>query len=176
MLALFHCDITCRDFHHTDEDRRHQPNVVVVRLDEDNRTGGGLSDVPLPGALSPGVWSVWIGKALEKRLGEVGAIFDVGFDDLSTDWGVPAMVAQSTQEGLVDGAAGEVLAKLIMREHVRDRIRLTFDPESVAVLDVVSEVVWRRFASTGDDLVMIWCCNRANAFREAELAGEEIVP
>ena len=46
------------------------------------------------------------------------------------------MVAQCAEEGLVDGAADELLGAGVVGEHVNEGVRLAFDPELVAELDV----------------------------------------
>ena len=65
------------------------------------------------------------------------------------------MVGQSGKEGLVDGAASELLGKRVVSEHIEDRVGLTLCEESVSELNVVLDVVNARFTAVGNDEVVI---------------------
>jgi len=60
-----------------------------------------------------------------------------------------------------------------MAEHVANGVGLAFDPEFVAELGVVGEVVRAGFACVDDDAVVIWVGNRAS--RVMDFAGEEVL-
>lgn len=117
-----------------------------------------------------------IAQRFKERFGVVGSVHDIRLDDLPRNGAVPAVIAQCAEEGLVDGTTHETLAELILSEHVANGIGLAFYPEFVAGLDVVGEVEGCGFAGVGDDFGVAGRGDGADAFVEAELAREEIVP
>ena len=174
MLALLDGDGTRRDLRHADADERHEPDVCVVRFDEDDGPRCCRGDVALASRLTLPVRAVGFGEVFEERLGVVGSFLDEGLFDGAGDGTVPAVVAQRAEEGLVDCAADELGRERVESEHVEDRVGLAFEPEFVATFDVVCDVEGPRFARVGDYGVVVWGCDGTDAF--SELAREEVVP
>ena len=59
---------------------------------------------------------------------------NAGLYDITAHGAVPTMIAQSTEEALVNGAPHEYVNKRIARKHVLQRVPLRFNPELVASL------------------------------------------
>lgn len=184
MLALMHRDIARRDLHHPDADERHRPDGRVIRLDEDDGTGSHGAQIGLRRNHARRVDVSVVGRvardAVPRRLGEVRAIEHVGLDDAAGHGGVPAVVAQSVQEGLVDGAADELPRQVVLiftvvaAQHVHDGVWLLLHPELVAGLHVVLDAEGLRLARVDDDAVVVRAGDGADP--RAEEAGEEVVP
>ena len=176
MLALLHGDIASRDLSHTHTHERHGADGRVIGLDEDDRARRQGGQVGFRGddALAVDVRAVTPVEARVQGFGVVGAVDDVGFDDTAGDGRVPAVVAQGVQEGLVDGAADELVGGGIAAEHVGDRVRLLFHPELVAGFDVALDLVGAGLAGVDDDAVVVGLGDGADPW--AEEAGEEVVP
>lgn len=143
MLTLLHCNVASRNLVHANTDESHQANSRVVCLDEDDCSSSQGSDVALASADTAliDLLCVWIAETLEQRLREERAIDDVSLLDGTTNGRVPSVVAQRGQEGLVDSGAGKLLCKLVMRKHVKNGVWLALDPELVAELGVLDDVV-----------------------------------
>ena len=183
LLAGPNGDITGGHLAHTDADKRHQADSRVMRVDDDDGARGRRAVVLLGGDLAGEVDAVLrrrhlglrVGDALEERLGVVSAGDGVGLVDGAGDGGVPAVVAEGGEEGLVDGGVGEVgVGDGVVGEHVLDGVGLGLDPEAVAGLDAVGDLVGGGLAGVGDDGLVVGVCDGADA--RAVEAGEEVVP
>jgi hypothetical protein len=116
----------------------------------------------------------WITETFKKRLREVCPVFEVRLDDFAADRSVPAVVAQCRQERLVYGTANILLMKRIHIQHIHERVRLSLDPEAIALCDVSSNLVRLRLARIRNDVIIIWASNGSLVF--VEVADEEVVP
>lgn len=111
MLALLDGDVASRDLGHAHAHECHGADGRVISFDEDDRARRQGSQVRLCGddALVVDVRAVAPVETRVQGLRVVGAVDDVGFDDTAGHGRVPAVVAQGVQEGLVDGAADELV-------------------------------------------------------------------
>lgn len=176
MLALLDCDLRRRHLRHADEQHCDQPDLRVIGLDEHAPPCRRRSDVALAGALAQRVGRLCFREVVVEGFRVVGAGDDVGFLDDAGYGCVPAVVAECRQEGLVDGAADELRGERVSCEHVEHAVRLAFDPELVAGLDVARDLVGEGFTGVGDDIVVVGGGDGADAVLEAESAREEVVP
>nr|POE59281.1 hypothetical protein CFP56_24550 [Quercus suber] len=176
VLALLDRDLARADLVHADADEGHEADGWVVGLDEDDGARRERRQVALADGDAAGVNLAHRGvpEPLEQRLGEVGAVLDEGLLDRAADGRVPAVVGERGQEGLVDGAAGEVVAERVVGQHVADRVRLALDPEVVPQLDVMRHLEHLALTAVGDDVVVLGRRDRPHLV--AELAGEVVVP
>ena len=85
---------------------------------------------------------------------------------------MPAVVGQCGEEGLVDGAADELLGEGVVGHHVGEGVLVAFGPELVDELDVVLEVEGLGLAGVDDDAVIVWVGGLAVAI--LELTCEEV--
>jgi len=85
---------------------------------------------------------------------------------------VPAVVGQCGEEGLVDGAADELLSEGVTGHHVSEGVLVTLGPEFVDQLDVVLEVEGLGLAGVDDDAVVVGVSGLTVAV--LELTGEEV--
>lgn len=178
VLALLDRDLARAHLVHADADEGHQADGRVVRLDEDDGARGQTRQVALhrgDALLDLGllVRAVDVARVVQ-RLTEVGPVDDVGLLDGARHGCVPAVVGQGAQEGLVDGAARELVRKRIRGEHVDDRVGLALDPELVAELDVALHGVRAGLARVGDDVVVVRGGHGAGGL--VHVAREEVVP
>lgn len=122
MLSLLNGDITSRDLSHTHTHKRHGADGRVIGLDEDDRARRERGQVRFRGddALAVDVRAVTPVETRVQGFGVVGPVDNVGFDDAAGYGRVPAVVAQGVQEGLVDGAADELVGGGIAAQHVGD--------------------------------------------------------
>lgn len=178
MLTLLHGDIARRDLRHSDTDERNRPDGRIISLDEDDGAGGHGGKVGLCGndthVVDVGVVVAGVCCSSEERFGVVCAVDDVGLDDLPGDRRMPAVVAQSAQESLVDCSTDEAVSHGVAAQHVEDGVGLFFDPEGVMAFHVVLDVVGLRLAGVDDNAVIVWGGDGADAVMEE--AGEEVVP
>lgn len=177
MLAFLDAHMARRDLDHANTDEGHLADGRVVGFDYYDRAGGHGGKVGLSGddtlAVDVGV-VLGVGNASVQGLGEVGSVDDIGLDNLARDGSVPAVVAQSAEEGLVDGSADELVRDGITAEHILDGVRLLLDPEGVAGLDVALDGVRLGLARVDDHAVVVRTGDWADAI--LEVAREEVVP
>ena len=178
MLPFLNSDIARRDLRHSDTNERNRSDCGVISFDEDDGAGGHGRKVGLCGddthVVDVGVVVARVHCACEQGLGVVCAVDDVGPDDLPGDRRVPAVVAQSAQESLVDCPPNETVSHGVAAQHVNDGIGLFFDPEGVVAFHVVLDVVGLGLAGVDDDAVIVWRGDGTDAV--VEEAGEEVVP
>ena len=124
LLSVLDRDITGRHLCHPNPDEAHQPNLRVIRLDEDQCPRCNGRDVLLACTFTMRVGGLVGGEVGEERLGEVCPFYDVCFLDRPIDWGVPSMVGEGGEEGLVDGPSDELLGVVVKCEHVEYGVRL----------------------------------------------------
>src|SRR5579859_2803894 len=84
------------------------------------------------------------------------------------------MVVGRAQEGLIDGPADELTDRIVIGQHVLERIRLALDPEAILALDVRADAIRRGLTGADDHLVVVRRGHRTLAVLEAP--GEEVVP
>jgi hypothetical protein len=165
-------DFTRRNLCHSNPHKRHQPDLGVIGLNKDDRTRGNdrevLLAIILPRSRRPSI----LLKVLVKRLAVVCARDDIRLDDLSGYGRVPSVVGECAEESLVDCPADELICVFILRKHVDAAVRLTFDPEFVAAVDVVGDLVDHAFAAVGDDVVVLGLGDGSNTFVKAEESSE----
>ena len=87
---------------------------------------------------------------------------------------VPTVVGEGTQKRLIHRPADKLVREWIEGEHVENRVRLTFDPETVPGVDVVRDFVDPRLACVNDYVVVISIDDRTDPVLECP--GEEVVP
>src|SRR5659263_190805 len=83
---------------------------------------------------------------LDIGSGEVGAALHEGLLDRAGYGAVPAVVVEGAEECLVDRSADELVYRLVVREHVLERVRLALQPELVLLLSVEADPVRRGLA------------------------------
>lgn len=168
VLTFENCDIARRDFGHPHRHNAHETDIGVVGLDEDYRTGCHLGDVALrvdrSRVVEPYRWCLRV----------IGTGVHVGFHHRASDGAVPAVIAKSAQESLIYCPANELRGESVASKHVRQRVRLSLDPETVKRGDIGSKSVGSRFAGVHDDPIILWSCY--GTFIGAELSREEVVP
>lgn len=174
MLALLDGDVTSADLIHANANKRHESNLGIIRLDDDDGPRGQRRQVTLRNANARRVnlRHVWIANALKQRLAEVGALLYESTPHHARHGRVPAVVRQRRQKRLVDGAACKLRRQLVVRQHVDDRVRLALDEEVVAQLDVARHVEHLGLARVGNDVVVFRRGQWSGTF--AECAGEEV--
>lgn len=160
MLSLLDGDIARRDLRHANTNERNSPDGGVISLDENDGAGGHGGKVGLCSddahVVDVGVVVARAHCAREQGLRVVRTVDDVGLDDLSGDRRMPAVVAQSAQESLVDCPPDEAVSHGVATQHVEDGVRLLFDPEGIVAFHVVLDVVGLRLAGVDDDAVVVW--------------------
>ena len=114
-----------------------------------------------------------LGTRLIKSLNSLGPILKVGFDDLAAHWAVPAVIAQCVEKGLVDDPPYKFVRNRIGK-HVLQRVRLRFDLEFIASMNVLCELVEGRFTCVDNHRVVFRGCNRTHSV--AKFSGEKIIP
>lgn len=116
VLPLLDGDLAGADLVHADADEGHQPDLGVIRLDEDDTPGRQCREVSLRDGDAGGVnLHGRVARVFHQRLAEVGAVLDEGALDLAGHGRVPAVVGQGGKEGLVDGGTGKLLRERIVR-------------------------------------------------------------
>ena len=130
-IAFRDSEFAARDLRHANEHHSHQPNVGIVRLDEENpaRRHGGEVWLGVGGA--DGIRSGWVDEPLVEVLGIVRPRDDLGADDRAGNGVVPAVVGQRAQKCLVDAAPHEFGGVAIIVQHMGERVRLSFEPKCV---------------------------------------------
>lgn len=169
MLPLLDRDLTCADLIHTDSNKRHEPNVLVIRLKENDCSRGQCRKVSLDNTDALRIRCLAV---TGKGLREVSSVFDESALDDSRNGCVPAVVGEGGEEGLVDRATSKVLGQGVVGEHVEDGVRLGLDPELIAQMHVVGYIVDFRLAGVGDHGVVVGRGNRACLV--VDLASEEV--
>jgi hypothetical protein len=140
----------------------------VVGLDDDDRPCRRVCHVGLRVRRLDRVAAFGIG------LGEVGALLDEGPHDCPRDRAVPAVKVGRAQKGLIDGPTDKPIDRLVVGEHVLQRIGLAFDPEAVLAGHVSGDAVRGRLSGVGDHRIVIGAGDRTLTVFEA--SGEEVVP
>lgn len=164
MLARFNRKVDAGHLRNADVDDRHESDGRIIALDVDNSTSSDLRDEALGFVGSGGVsfWSLAFSFVGETRfpsriwdapspcteafpvvLGVISARLVVDFDDCPTNRTVPTMIAQCTEEGLIDCPTSEFGGKGILSKHVDQRVRLGFQPEGVAMSNIATNVEGR---------------------------------
>lgn len=126
-----------RNLSHSNENDSDFANEIVVSVDDEDLACGHCAEEGL---------AVVRGSLVEllQKLGlveEVGALDGVDVLDDSVHGGVPSVVVEGREEGLVDGSAHEVLGVVLLvqvlrSEHVAQRVLVVFEPELISQLDV----------------------------------------
>jgi hypothetical protein len=174
MLALLDSDITSGHLVHSDTNKAHESNIRVVGLHEDDSPRSHVRDVRLT-ARQPSLGLRRIIRVDNRRtdlLRKVGPIGDESLLDGSRARRMPAVVAESGQESLIDSTADELRGQGVAGHHVREGVFVAFSPEFVDQLNVVLEVEGLGFAGVDDDAVVVGRGGLAVAI--LELAGEEV--
>jgi hypothetical protein len=165
-------NITRRNLGHANPHKRHQPDLGVIRLDEDDRARGDDAQVFLGIVLALARRSAVLLEILVQGLGVVRPRDDVRLFDRPGDGCVPPVVRERAQERLVHRPADKLLRPRILREHVDARVRLALDPELFAAVNIVRDFVDHGFARVGDDVVVLGRGDGADAVVESEETGE----
>jgi hypothetical protein len=155
------------DLRHADVDDGDLPNVVVGCVDHHDLARGHCAEEGL----------AVVGRALvvgdELRLVEVVGARD-GVDVLNgaVDGGVPPVVVERAQEGLVDRPSLEVFGQMLLVElgcceHVCQRVDVVLQPEGVGLFDVGLGLQGfgerGRFAGVDDDVILVGSDRRSHA-------------
>ena len=174
LLPLFDRDLTGAHLIHTNAHETHQPNLRVIRLDQNHSPRRQRTQISLRNANTPRVDTQLsaVAQTLEEWLAKVRAVDDKGALHCAGDGTVPAVVGEGGEESLVNRAAGKLAREGIVSEHVEDGVRLALVEELVAQLDVMLDVEDFGLAGVGDDGVVVRRSNRTGLV--TDLAGEEV--
>ena len=77
---------------------------------------------------------------------------------------------------MINGTTDKLRGQVVEREHIHDRVRLTFDPKLFTFFDIVSDFVCFGFAGVYDDIIIIFTRDWSNTIFPPELTGEEVIP
>lgn len=169
-IPFSHCQLDRRDLHETDANEAHQPDVGVVRLDENDgaRADGGL----VSDGASDDVHAAARGGA--NNGGVVRTRDDVRLDDTPIDGAMPAVVIHRAEDRLEDLAIIQLSCEGVVVEHMLEGVGLLLDPELGRCLHVLGESPRDRLTGVVDKLGFAWLDRRTSSWLEA--ADEEVVP
>lgn len=175
-LPLFHRDLARTHLRHADKEQSDQPDLGIIRFNEDRASCSCRRDVALARALAHRVCGFSFREVIIQRLAVVCPRDDIGFDDFARNGRVPAVIAQRGEEGLVDCATDEMWSQRVSGQHVQNTVGLPFHPEAVAGFHVVRDGIRQTLTCIRDDAVVLWARDGAYAIVEAESARKEVVP
>lgn len=172
VIPLPHCNLTTAHLVHPDRNKRNQPKGRVIRFNEKNRPRRQRRDIPLRILDAFRVNLPALDGRLEQWLAEIRPVAHKTALDGAGDGGVPAVVGEGRQKGLVDGGAVELRGERVVAEHVEDRVGLALDPKLVAELGRAGDVVDFGLARVGNDGVVVGGGDGAGGGVDG--AGEEV--
>lgn len=178
MLALLDRNLAGAHLVHTNPNKCHEPDGRVVRLDENDGPRRQAGQVALHGRdalldLHLLLCAVDVATLVEWFT-EVGSVNEVRFFDGPRDGRMPSVVRQSAQKGLIHGTTRKLARPGVRGEHIREGVRLSFDPELVAEFHVALDRVGAGLACVGDDVVVFGGSDGAGGL--VHVAREEVIP